>query len=59
LEQKYVSALLGDDRRNEINHVYSAYLSDNGTIFGDKRFSIDKNDSIIIDNVKVHWYRII
>jgi len=53
LGQKYMSTLLDDDRRNEIDHVYGMYFdSDNGIILGDKRFDIDKNDSIIIDNVR-------
>jgi len=37
--QKYVSALFGGDKRNEIDYVYGVYLSDNGTI-GDNSISI-------------------
>jgi len=44
--------LLGSDRKNEIDHVYGLYLSDNGTMFGNKRFDIDTDDSMIIDRVK-------
>jgi len=50
LGQKYVSARLSDSRRNEIDHIYGVYFSDNATLLDDKRFDIDKDDSMIINN---------
>ncbi|KAL6263071.1 hypothetical protein P5V15_005870 [Pogonomyrmex californicus] len=50
LGRKYVSLLLGDDTDKTIDCVYGVYFDKSGTMFGDKKF--DKNDSIIIDNVR-------
>jgi len=52
LGQKYVNMLLGDDRENEIDHVYGIYLRKNGTMLGDKYFDLDTNDFVIVDGVK-------
>ena len=43
--------LFGDGDRNAIDNVYGVYF-DNGVKLGDKNFEIDKDDSIIIDNVR-------
>ncbi|EFN61455.1 hypothetical protein EAG_02030 [Camponotus floridanus] len=44
--------LSGDERKNAIDHVYSVYFDENGMRLGNKRFDIDKDNSIIIDKVK-------
>jgi len=43
-----MNLLLGDD----IDNVCGIYFNDNGTMLSDKQFNIDKDDSIIIDNVR-------
>ncbi|KYN00583.1 hypothetical protein ALC62_08642 [Cyphomyrmex costatus] len=40
------------DREKAIDHVYGVYLSENGTMLGDKQFDVDTNDFVIIDGVK-------
>ncbi|KAL6265823.1 hypothetical protein P5V15_002643 [Pogonomyrmex californicus] len=54
LGQKYVSLLLDDNGKNDtFDRVYGVYFDKtNGAILGDKKFDVDKNDSIIIDNVR-------
>ncbi|KAL6254107.1 hypothetical protein P5V15_014727 [Pogonomyrmex californicus] len=48
LERKYV----GDDIDKMIDNMYDIYFDKSGTMLGDKKFDVDKNDSIIIDNVR-------
>jgi len=52
LGQKYMSALFSSDEKNEIDHVYGVYFDENEMRLGNKRFDIDKDDSIIIDKVR-------
>ncbi|KMQ83363.1 hypothetical protein RF55_20240, partial [Lasius niger] len=52
LGQKYMGALLGGDRNKKIDHVYGVYFDKNEMRLGNKRFDIDKDDTIIIDNVR-------
>jgi len=52
LGQKYMSALFSADEKNEIDHVYGVYFNENEMRLGNKRFDIDKDDSIIIDKVR-------
>jgi len=49
LSQKYVEAILTDDRESDMDRTYGVYLDKNGTMFGSKRFDVDKTDNIIID----------
>jgi hypothetical protein len=42
---------LSGDKKNRIDQVYGVYFNDEGTLLGDKRFDIDKNDNIIVDGV--------
>mgnify|MGYP003334118261 CR=1 FL=1 len=49
LGQEYIGALLSGDKK--IDNVYGVYFNDDGTRLGNKRFDIDKNDNIIVDNV--------
>ena len=44
--------LLSDDREKKINHVYGVYLSENGTMLGDKQFDVDTNDFVIVGGEK-------
>ncbi|KYN15778.1 hypothetical protein ALC57_11984 [Trachymyrmex cornetzi] len=44
--------LLDGDIEKAIDHVYGVYLSENGTILGDKYFDVDMNDFVIVDGVK-------
>ncbi|KAL6264237.1 hypothetical protein P5V15_004324 [Pogonomyrmex californicus] len=50
LRRKYVGLLLDDDIDKAIDNVYGIYFDKSDTMLGDKKF--DKNDSIIIDNVR-------
>ncbi|KAL6253999.1 hypothetical protein P5V15_015852 [Pogonomyrmex californicus] len=54
LGQKYVSPLLDDNGKNDtFDRVYGVYFDKNSSaMLGDKKFDVDKNDSIIIDNVR-------
>jgi len=47
LGQKYVNMLL--DGWTEKDHVY-IYLSENGTMLGDKQFNVDTSDFVIVDD---------
>ncbi|KAL6268287.1 hypothetical protein P5V15_001404 [Pogonomyrmex californicus] len=40
------------DVNKAIDNVYSVYFNKGGTMLGDKKFDVDKDDSIIIDNVR-------
>ena len=52
LGQKYVNMLLVDARAKAIDHVYGIYLSENGTMLGDKYFDVDTNDFVIVDHME-------
>jgi len=44
--------MLLDDYREKIDYVYGIYLSENGTMLGDKYFDVDTNDFVIVDRIK-------
>lgn len=49
----YVGALLSNNGKNDqMDNVYGVYFDDNGTIFGDKQFDVDVDDSIIVDGIR-------
>jgi len=47
LSQKYVGAILTGDRESNLDRMYGVYLDKDGTMFGSKRFDVDKADNII------------
>lgn len=47
-----MGTLLDGDEKNEIDHVYSIYFDKDKMLLSNKRFDIDKDDSIIIDKVR-------
>ncbi|KYN18431.1 hypothetical protein ALC57_09261 [Trachymyrmex cornetzi] len=49
LGQKYMKAVLSGKKAVNIDIVYGVYFSDEGTMLGDKRITLHKNDDIIID----------
>ncbi|KYM94639.1 hypothetical protein ALC62_14726 [Cyphomyrmex costatus] len=49
LGQKYLKAVLSGKEAVNIDVVYGVYFSDEGTMLGDKRITLSKNDDIIID----------
>ncbi|KYM99642.1 hypothetical protein ALC62_09610 [Cyphomyrmex costatus] len=49
LGQKYLKAVLSGKKAVNIDVVYGVYFSDEGTMLGDKRITLNKNDDIIID----------
>ncbi|KYN09356.1 hypothetical protein ALC57_18532 [Trachymyrmex cornetzi] len=49
LGQKYLKAVLSGNKAVNIDVVYGVYFSDEGTILGDKRITLHKNDDIIIE----------
>ncbi|KYM93995.1 hypothetical protein ALC62_15391 [Cyphomyrmex costatus] len=48
LGQKYLKAVLSGKKAVNIDIVYRVYFSDEGTMLGDKRITLNKNDDIII-----------
>ncbi|EZA56770.1 hypothetical protein X777_03235 [Ooceraea biroi] len=50
LSQKYVEAVIRGDK--DIDNVYGVYLSNDEIKFGCKRFDVDHEDHIILDNVR-------
>ena len=52
LGQKYLGAVLSGKKAVNIDSVYGVYFSNDGTMLGDKRIDLDKNDDIIIDGKK-------
>jgi len=53
LGQKYIGAILSDDRQGGIDRVYGVHLGKDGMMmFGNKRFDVDNADNIIIDGVR-------
>ncbi|KYQ53669.1 hypothetical protein ALC60_04233 [Trachymyrmex zeteki] len=49
LGQKYLKAVLNGKKAVNIDVVYGVYFSNEGTMLGDKRIALDKNDDIIIN----------
>ncbi|KYQ47747.1 hypothetical protein ALC60_13223 [Trachymyrmex zeteki] len=47
LGQKYLKAVLSGKKAVNIDVVYGVYFSNEGTMLGDKRIALDKNDIII------------
>ncbi|XP_070529942.1 uncharacterized protein [Cardiocondyla obscurior] len=52
LGQKYLGAVLSGKKSINIDSVYGVYFNDNGTMIGNKRVDLDKNDNILIDGKK-------
>jgi len=52
--QKYVM-LVGGDREKAIDYS-GVYLSEDGTMLGDKYFDVSTNDFVIVDGVKYTWF---
>ncbi|XP_070518834.1 uncharacterized protein [Cardiocondyla obscurior] len=52
LGQKYLGAVLSGKKSINIDSVYGVYFNDNGTMTGNKRVDLDKNDNILIDGKK-------
>lgn len=52
LGRTYMGLLLGDDRDKAVDTAYGVYFDVNGTMIGDKKFDVDKDDTIIVDNVR-------
>jgi len=52
LGQKYMTAILSQDKNTQMDYVYGVKFSDDGIMLGEKHFDVDKNDNIIIDGVK-------
>ncbi|KYM95372.1 hypothetical protein ALC62_13986 [Cyphomyrmex costatus] len=48
-ELPYLKVVLSDKKAVNIDVVYGIYFSDEGTMLGDKRITLSKNDDIIID----------
>jgi len=49
LGQKYLGVVLSGKKVVNIDNVYGVYFSSDGTMLGDKRINLDKNDDIIVD----------
>ncbi|KYQ47212.1 hypothetical protein ALC60_13769 [Trachymyrmex zeteki] len=49
LGQKYLKAVLSGKKAVNIDVVYGVHFSNMGTLLGDKRIALDKNDDIIIN----------
>jgi len=52
LGQKYLGAVLSGKKSVNIDSVYGVYFNDDGTMIGNKRIELDKNDNIFIDGKK-------
>lgn len=54
LGQKYVGKVLCSDKDRSVDDVYGIYFADDGTtmMLGDKRFDVDKDDNILIGDVR-------
>jgi len=44
LSQKYVGAILTNDRKSDMDRIYGVYFDKDGMMFGSKRFDVDKTD---------------
>jgi hypothetical protein len=49
LGQKYLGAVLSGKKAVNIDNVYGVYFNNGGTMLGDKRVDLDKQDDVIID----------
>jgi len=49
LGQKYLGVVLSGKKAVNIDNVYGVYFSSDGTMLGDKRIDLDKNDDIIVN----------
>jgi hypothetical protein len=49
LGQKYMGAVLSGKKTVNVDNVYGVYFSDTGTMLGNKRIDLHKNDDIFID----------
>ncbi|KYQ47055.1 hypothetical protein ALC60_13930 [Trachymyrmex zeteki] len=49
LKQKFLKAVLSGKKAVNIDVVYGVYFSNEGTMLGDKRIALDKNENIIIN----------
>ncbi|KYM93730.1 hypothetical protein ALC62_15668 [Cyphomyrmex costatus] len=54
LGQRYLKAVLSGKKAVNIDVVYGVYFSDEGTMLGDKRITLRKNDDIIIDGKRYY-----
>ena len=52
IAHKYMSLLLDADEKKEIDHVYGIYFDNHEMRLGNKRFDIDKDDAILIGDVR-------
>lgn len=58
LGQKYMDLFLGQDRKREIDHSNGIYFGDDGRLMlGDKQFDLEKDDAILVDNVRYRGTR--
>ena len=53
LEQKYMGAVLSAKKTVNVDNVYGVYFSGNGTVLGNKRIDLLRNDGIFIDGTRV------
>lgn len=52
LAQKYVVAIMSQDKNSQMDYVYGVKFTDKGMMLGDKYFDVDKNDNILINGTK-------
>ncbi|XP_072761210.1 uncharacterized protein [Anoplolepis gracilipes] len=52
LGQKYILTVMNQDKDKAMDYVYGIKFSNDGIMLGDKHFDVDKNDNIIINEVK-------
>ncbi|KYN04516.1 hypothetical protein ALC62_04616 [Cyphomyrmex costatus] len=52
--KRYLKAVLSGKKAANIDVVYGVYFSDEGTMLGDKRITLSKNDDIIIDGKRYY-----
>lgn len=52
LGQKYVGAILSQDKNNSMDYVYGVKFCNEGMMLGDKIFDVDKDDNIIIGGIR-------
>ncbi|XP_070157980.1 uncharacterized protein [Polyergus mexicanus] len=52
LGQKYVGAILSQDKNNSMDYVYGVKFCNEGMMLGDQIFDVDKDDNIIIGGIR-------
>lgn len=52
LGQKYVGAILSQDKNTKMDYVYGVKFCNEGMMIGNKFFDVDKDDNIYIDGIK-------